>query len=76
MRKFLGTLVIVLLIVALVGFARGWFRLSTEDQPAETHVELHIDKDKIREDTQKAAEKAREISGRSEARAEESLPEE
>ena len=59
MRKFLGTLVIIALIVAGVGFYRGWFGVSADDQPGETNVELRIDKEKIREDAVTASEKAR-----------------
>ena len=59
MRKFLGTLVILALIVAGIGFYRGWFAVSTEDQPGETNVELKIDKDKIKQDADAVKEKTR-----------------
>jgi hypothetical protein len=62
MRKALGTLVIIALIVAGVGFYRGWFGVSTEDQPGETNVELRIDKDKIKQDAEAASEKARGLA--------------
>lgn len=65
MRKFLGTLLIVALIVAGVGVYRGWFGVSTDDQPGETNVELKIDKEKIKQDADAAAEKARELTGES-----------
>ena len=64
MRKFLGTLVIFALIVAGVGFYRGWFGVSADDQPGETSVELKIDKEKIQQDAEAASEKARELAGR------------
>lgn len=62
MRKFLGTLVILALIVAGVGFYRGWFGVSTDDQPGETNIEVTIDKDKIKQDAEAASEKARELA--------------
>jgi hypothetical protein len=62
MRKFLGTLVILALIVAAVGFYRGWFGVSTDDQPGETNIEVTIDKDKIKQDAEAASEKARELA--------------
>lgn len=65
MRKFLGTLVILAVIIAGVGFFRGWFGVSSDDQPGETNVELTIDKDKIKQDAETASEKARELTGRS-----------
>ena len=40
MRKFLGTLLIVALIVAAVGVYRGWFGVSADDQPGETNLRL------------------------------------
>ena len=64
MRKFLGTLVIIVVVVAVVGFFRGWFGVSTDDQPGETNVELKIDKEKIQQDAAAAKEKARELTGR------------
>ena len=62
MRKFLGTLVILVAVVAAIGFYRGWFGVSTEDQPGETSVELKIDKSKIKQDAEAASEKARELA--------------
>ena len=65
MCKFLGTLVILGLIVAGVGFYRGWFDVSTYDQPGETNVELKIDKERIKQDAEAASDKARELAGQS-----------
>ncbi len=61
MRKLLGTLVIVVLLISAVGFYRGWFSVSKDDQPGETNVQIKIDKDKIKQDTQEATRKAREL---------------
>jgi hypothetical protein len=58
MRKFLGTLVILATIVAVVGIFRGWFSVSTEDQRGEKNVELRIDEDKIKQDAELASEDA------------------
>ena len=63
MRKFLGSLVIVLLIVAGIGLYRGWFSLSKEDQPGETKVELRIDKDKVKADADEVARRASGLRG-------------
>ena len=72
MRKFLGTLVILVLIVAGIGVFRGWFGISTEDQAGETQIELTIDKDKIKQDAQAASQKARDMgSSKPEAASEE-----
>ena len=61
MRKLLGTLVIVVAVIAGFGFYRGWFSISKDDRPEETNVQLTIDKDKIRQDTDEAARLAGEL---------------
>lgn len=65
MRKFLGRLVILALIVVGVGFYRGWFDVSVNDQPDQTNVELTIDKKRIKQDAEVVSEKARELVGQS-----------
>lgn len=62
MRKFLGTLVILLVIVAAVGYLRGWFNVTTQSEQDETNIELRIDKEKIKQDAAAAKEKARELT--------------
>ena len=64
MRNFLGTLTILALLVAGVGFYRGWFDVSTDDQPGITNVELTIDKDRISQDAEAASAKARGLTSR------------
>ena len=61
MRKLLGTLVIFALLISALGFYRGWFSVSKDDQPGETNVQIKIDKDRIKQDTEEAARKAREL---------------
>jgi hypothetical protein len=63
MRKFLGTLVLVALIIAGIGFYRGWFSVSKDDQPGETNVELRIDKERVRDDAEEVSRKARQLGG-------------
>lgn len=75
MRKFLGTLVILALIVAAVGYFRGWYGISTDDRPGQTNIEMTIDKDKIKQDAEAARQKAREFasdSGENDDRSDES----
>ena len=61
MRKSLGTLALILIVVGVIGANRNWFALEREREGTTTEVHLRIDRDKIREDTQQAAEVAREI---------------
>ncbi len=61
MRKFLGTLALVVIVIAGVGVYRDWFTLSRERHGTETEVHLQIHRDRIRNDTKGAAETAREV---------------
>ena len=62
MRKFIGTVVIVVVIVAAIGIYRGWFGVTTQKGTGETNIELKIDKEKIKQDAEAAREKAKEIT--------------
>jgi hypothetical protein len=75
MRNFLGTLTILALLVAGVGFYRGWFDVSTDDQPGITNVELTIDKDRISQDAEAASAKARDLTSRNDDQSGESAAE-
>ena len=50
MRKFIGTVVILALVVGGIAYARGWFGIKTSEQPGETNIELTIDKEKIKQE--------------------------
>ena len=54
----MGTLVVVcVLLLAGLGFYRGWFRLSMENKGHKPSATITVDKDKIQEDEQIAKEK-------------------
>jgi hypothetical protein len=61
MRKSLGTLALILIIVAVIGISRDWFDLERRAEGETTEVQLRIDRERIRSDTRKAAEAAREF---------------
>ena len=65
MRKLLGTLTILVLIIVGFGFYRGWFGFAADDQPGQTNVEITVDKEKIRQDAKAASQKAHELAERS-----------
>lgn len=60
MRKLLGTLVVLAIIVLSVGYFRGWFTVTKESHQNETNVQIKVDKGKIKEDADKAKEKAQQ----------------
>ncbi len=63
MRKSLGTLALLVIVIGVIGASRNWFTLERNREGATTEVRMKIDREKIRTDTQQAAEIAREIGG-------------
>jgi hypothetical protein len=61
MRKSLGTLALILIVIAVIGANRDWFSLERQREGNTTEVQLRIDRQKIRTDTRQAAEAAREL---------------
>jgi hypothetical protein len=49
MTRFLGVLVIVVAIVACLGYFLGWFTFSSDNTDGKTHITVNVDKDKIKE---------------------------
>lgn len=70
MRKSLGTLALILIVIGVIGAKRNWFSLQREREGTTTEVHLRIDREKIRSDTRSAAEVAREIGSNLEAKVE------
>jgi hypothetical protein len=66
--------VLVLLAVCVIGlgFYLGWFGISTaKETPGKTGVNLTINQDKIKSDTERARQKAKEVINRGTTRTEE-----
>jgi hypothetical protein len=61
MRKFLGTVVLVALVIAIIGGTRSWFTVQKRDKGDSTEVQVLINRDKIRSDAASAREAAREL---------------
>ncbi len=71
MRKSLGTLALILIVIGVIGLRRDWFSVERDRQGTETEVHLRIDREKIRNDTRKAAEAARDMGNDFERRMDE-----
>jgi len=56
MTRFLGTLVLLLAVVAGVGFYRGWFNLQSNSADGQSSVKLTVDKDAVAHDKQKVTD--------------------
>ena len=52
---------VVALAVAVLGFYLGWFHVSTNQANDQTNISITVDKDKIRQDEQKAKETVQDV---------------
>lgn len=57
MRQLVVVTVLLLAVIAAVGFYRGWFRLSTDNTGQTPSATITVDKGQIRDDEQSAKEK-------------------
>jgi hypothetical protein len=64
MNRFLGVLVVLVIVGAAIGFYRGWFSFATSSENHNANVTLSVDKDKIKEDTDKAKEKLENLENK------------
>ena len=60
MSRFLVVLALLVAVVLGLGFYLGWFGFSTDSTNQKTNINITVDKDKIREDAEKAKEKVQE----------------
>jgi hypothetical protein len=54
MKTLFGVVVLLLVGIAVVGFCRGWFQVSTDTANQRSSATITVDKDRIRADEQKA----------------------
>ena len=57
MKNLLVAIVVVLAGIAVLGFYRGWFHVSTQDAEHKTNITISVDKTKIADDEQKLKDK-------------------
>jgi ribosomal protein S1 len=63
MRSLLALLFLLLIVLAVVGYFRGWFFVSTADdlRRDEVNVNVKVDTEKVKEDVDAARKSAREL---------------
>jgi len=64
MTRFLGALFLVLVLVAALGYYLDWFSFTRTDGPNQTHIEITVDKAKIRQDEETAKQKIKSTGER------------
>jgi hypothetical protein len=57
MARLLGTVVIVVLVVALIGYYRGWFTVDTSNSSDQSNIHMTIDKDAVHHDERELEQK-------------------
>jgi hypothetical protein len=58
MARFIGVLVIIAALIAGVGYYRGWFTVGSESADGKTHINMTVDKDKVKSDVNAVQQKA------------------
>jgi len=61
MTRMLLTLVLIVAVVAGLGFYMGWFHFSSGRDGNNAHVTVSVDKDQIQEDKDKAVDKVQDL---------------
>jgi len=61
MRKLLVAILLLLATVAVLGFYRGWFRVSTDNTDQKPSATITVDQNKIKEDEDKARQSVRDF---------------
>lgn len=61
MIRFLGVLVVLLAIVAGIGYYRGWFHTESRGANGQDSVTVTVDKDKINQDKASAEQQVSDL---------------
>jgi hypothetical protein len=57
MLRLLGFLVVLVLIVGVVGYCRGWFHTDSQNANGQATISVTVDKDKVTQDKDAAQQK-------------------
>jgi hypothetical protein len=61
MTRFLGMLVVLLLLFAGIGYYRGWFHAESQDGNGKGSLTVTVDKDKLDQDEAKAQQQVQDL---------------
>jgi len=65
MKPLVFILLVVVVVIAAIGFYQGWFTFSSStNQGNKSNINLEVDGDKIREDADAVSKKASELTER------------
>ena len=63
MGRLVILIVLIVIGVAVLGYYRDWFKVSTASDNKAVNVNVRVDKEKLQEDEEKAKEKLKEVGG-------------
>ena len=63
MRRLFAVLILLVAVVAAVGFYRGWFTVAWDTSDGKGQVTGTVDNEKIEADKKRAAEELRSLGG-------------
>jgi hypothetical protein len=61
MIRLLGMLVVLLIVVAAIGYYRGWFHAESTETNGQRSVTVTVDKDKINQDKASAQQQVQDL---------------
>jgi hypothetical protein len=61
MIRFLGMLVLLSILVAGIGYYRGWFRAESQDTNGQGAITLTVDKNKLNQDKASAQQEVQDL---------------
>ena len=63
MNRFISVVLILIILVVCVGFFRGWFSMTTNNEPLTEKLDVHfqVDRDKMKQDANAVEEKTKSI---------------
>ncbi len=63
MKRFISVILILIIVVACVGFVRGWFSMTANNEPLTEKLDVHfqVDRDRMKQDANAVEEKTKSI---------------
>lgn len=60
MRRLLGLAVIVVVVIATIGYFRGWFHIATNQDEGNTHINVTVNNPQMKKDAHEAESKIKQ----------------
>jgi hypothetical protein len=62
-NRFISVVLVLIILVVCVGFFRGWFSMTANNEPLTEKIDVHfqVDRDKMKHDANSVEEKTKSI---------------